>query len=533
MRWFLNKKTSFKLLSTFILIAVILAGVSTYAMTNMNRIHQIGSDMYTQALQPMENMAKAQNELLQLRITWRDIATSEDNEELEAKTEELKKIRKDVEENIGIYTDSYESESAEAQQEAQEFHDMFMADFKAYNDLMDQAIQSVVADRRSFAQLDDDLYGYHNRLTNSLEEIWELDMSLSEEEYVDSNKTFSTTIKIMIAIVVITLIICIALGMMLTRIIARPLDNMADLLEKVAQGDLTVTTNIQTNDEIGRLAESLNKMVFQMRETVGNILSAAGNLSASASQVSAATEEIASSSTEQANSAQTMNELFKELSDAISAVAQNTEQAAELSNRAIKVAQDGEKVVLSSVEGSNLVSERVAQLEEDSNKIGEIIEVIDDIADQTNLLALNAAIEAARAGEQGRGFAVVADEVRKLAERSGEATKQITDIIKEMQDNTHRSVAAVEDGLTYTQKSGEAFKEIIDVVNDTGNKVTEIAGASEEQAAQSAEVLSFIESISATTEEAAASSEETASTAQALNDLAEQLNRSVESFKTR
>ncbi|MFS0644592.1 methyl-accepting chemotaxis protein [Siminovitchia sp. 179-K 8D1 HS] len=531
MRWYLNRKTSFKLLSTFTLIAIILAGVSMYAIINMKKIHDIGSEMYTQALKPMENMSKAQNELLQLRIIWRDIANADPKDDLDPKINELKKIREDIEKNIAIYTDSYELESEEAKQEAQEFQEKFMSDFKAYNDSFDQAVQAIAADRRSFQQLDTELNGYHKRLTNALEEIWELDMSISGEEHLHLTKTFSTTIKIMIAIIILTLAICISLGKMLTRIIAQPLNDMANLAEKVAAGDLTETTTIQTKDEVGRLAQSMNKMVMQLRETVGNILRAAENLSASASQVSASTEEIASSSTEQANAAQTMNELFKELSEAINAVAQNTEEAAELSNKAIQVAQNGEKVVLSSVEGSNLVSEQMSRLEEDSNKIGEIIEVIDDIADQTNLLALNAAIEAARAGEQGRGFAVVADEVRKLAERSGKATKQITDIIKGMQDNTNKSVAAVEDGLEFTRKSGEAFKEIIRTVNDTGNKVTEIAGASEEQAAQSAEVLSFIESISAATEEAAASSEETASTAQGLNDLAEQLKQSVESFK--
>src|SRR5690606_21323299 len=121
----------------------------------------------------------------------------------------------------------------------------------------------------------------------------------------------STTIKIMIAIIILTLAICISLGKMLTRIIAQPLNDMANLAEKVAAGDLTETTTIQTKDEVGRLAQSMNKMVMQLRETVGNILRAAENLSASASQVSASTEEIASSSTEQANAAQTMNELFK------------------------------------------------------------------------------------------------------------------------------------------------------------------------------------------------------------------------------
>jgi methyl-accepting chemotaxis protein len=177
------------------------------------------------------------------------------------------------------------------------------------------------------------------------------------------------------------------------------------------------------------------------------------------------------------------------------------------------------------------VNQQMSKLEKDSKQIGDIIEVIDDIAEQTNLLALNAAIEAARAGDQGRGFAVVADEVRKLAERSGEATKQITTIIKDMQENTQQSVKAVGDSVLSSQKTGETFENILTMVNESADKVSEIAAASEEQASQSSEVLAAIENISAGTEEAAAASEETAATAQSLAQLAEELNEAVEVFK--
>jgi len=233
----------------------------------------------------------------------------------------------------------------------------------------------------------------------------------------------------------------------------------------------------------------------------------------------------------QASAAQTMNELFRELSEAVNSVAQSAEHASELSDQTMRIAQDGGAVVSDSVQGMTLLSHQMSRLEEDSDKIGEIISVIEDIANQTNLLALNAAIEAARAGEHGRGFAVVANEVRKLAERSSNATKQITNIIKEMQRNTQQSVTAVVEGVALSQKNGAAFDHILSMVNDTAHKVTEIAAASEEQAAQSSEVMYSIESISAATEEMAASSSETANTAMALAQLAEELNGLVSIFK--
>ncbi|GIN19179.1 MAG TPA: methyl-accepting chemotaxis protein [Bacillus bacterium] len=531
MRWYLNRKTSFKLLSAFILVAVILAGVSIYAMLSMKKIHSNVWMTYEKTLVPMSHLTQAQIDLYKLETIWQDIAMSDAKADNSGKLEEIKSLRQDIEKNVNIYADAYLDFGEEIQEKGKRFREGFTSNFNEYNKAYDNAIQAISTDRGSFQQYDSELNKSHEEVANYIEEIKAVDMDINHEGYLDSGKLYSNTTTILITISILTFVFCIFLGLILTRVIARPLNEMANLVEKVAEGDLTETSDIKTKDEVGKLAQSFNSMVLNLRATVQNILSAAENLSASSEQVSASTDEIANASANQANAAQTMNELFRELSDAINAVAQNTEHAAELANKTIKIAQDGEKVVLSSVEGANIVSEQMTRLERDSNRIGEIIEVIDDIADQTNLLALNAAIEAARAGDQGRGFAVVADEVRKLAERSGEATKQITTIIKEMQENTHQSVESVEEGLAFTQQSGEAFEEIINMVNDTGNKVTEIAGASEEQAAQSAEVLTFIESISAATEEASASSEETASTANALTELAEELNASVASFK--
>jgi methyl-accepting chemotaxis protein len=360
---------------------------------------------------------------------------------------------------------------------------------------------------------------------------WSVGISIPMKEITaESNQMLYATI----TAGVLAMILLGVVVVWLTQAIVRPITASIKIGEAMAQGDFTQDVPklyVKRKDEIGVLARVFQTITDSMRDMLGQVNLSTAQVAAATQQISASAEQLASGSNTQAESAQNINELFKELSAGINSVATSAEQASELASRTSVIAVEGGKVVQQSIDGMNVVNQQMSRLAEDSHKIGEIIDVIDEIAEQTNLLALNAAIEAARAGEQGRGFAVVADEVRKLAERSGQATKQIATIIKGMQVNTEQSVKAVADGVLSSQKTGEAFESIISMVNESTGKVTEIAAASEEQAAQSSEVLSSIESISATTQEAAASSEETASTAQSLAHLAENLNHTVTRFK--
>ncbi|WEK54629.1 MAG: methyl-accepting chemotaxis protein [Candidatus Cohnella colombiensis] len=357
---------------------------------------------------------------------------------------------------------------------------------------------------------------------------WKIIGAIELSEISDATRNILYTT---VMVIVISILIGALLLIWILRSITSPLTRLIGATEKIANGDLTEEIEIRSKDELGQLSSSVNHMVHKLRDLIEDVINSSHNVASSSEQISATTEEIASGSSMQAEAAMNMQERFNELSLAINAVAENAEGAAELASKTTSIAQEGGTIVQNSVDSMTQVSSQMTLLEQDSGKIGEIIEVINDIADQTNLLALNAAIEAARAGEQGRGFAVVADEVRKLAERSSEATKQITIIIKEMQGNTHRSVIAVSNGVNQTQETGKAFERIIAMINDTEQKVSEIAAASEEQAAQTDEVRKSIESISAASQEAAAAAEETAATSQSLAHLAEGLNDSVSIFK--
>lgn len=530
MKWFMNMKTTVKLITAFVIVSAILCAVGFYGISNLSKMNESIVDMYNNRLSPIAYLGKMNELVLQNRINTRDM-NSRANTDAE-RNEYKNKIEgnvKEIEAVIKKYTNTaLRSEEVEITKD-------YPAVWQRYTSGLDNAIEmnnkNISNEEYSAYLLNSDLNKATIDLMNILQNLIDVNKKQAEDSNAYASNLYKSSRSITVAVILIALLLSIGLGYIISQVIARPLNRVVQLVGKVAQGDLSETSDINSKDEVGVLASSVNDMVLNLRQTVGEILVSAETVSAASQQISASTEEIASGSMSQASAAQTMNELFGELSHAINSVARGAEQASELSDRTMSIAQDGGKVVQVSIDGMTHVNEQMFKLVGDSNKIGEIIEVIDDIAEQTNLLALNAAIEAARAGDQGRGFAVVADEVRKLAERSSEATKQITKIIKGMQENTQQSVKAVEEGVLASQKTGEAFDSIMSMVTDTAYKVTEIAAASEEQAAQSSEVMSSIESISAATEEAAASSQETASTAQSLAHLAEDLNNAVSIFK--
>ncbi len=310
--------------------------------------------------------------------------------------------------------------------------------------------------------------------------------------------------------------------------------------------DLTVKIGVNSQDENGQMATAFNRMIEKFHGIIKDIHSSIEHLASSSEELSASAVQIAGGTQSQSAKASQVSTASTEMSATIIEVAKNVSGAADAAKEASSVAVKGGEIVsltINSMDGiaksAKESSRIISTLGNRSQEIGNIVNVIDDIADQTNLLALNAAIEAARAGEQGRGFAVVADEVRKLAEKTMKATREIGDMIKAMQDETGKAidsmeceVHAVEEGVKLAKDAGNSLKEIVTKVDVVTSMVHQITTATEQQSAATEQISGDIESVADVIRETSSSAQQIARASQEIAELATNLKSTVEIFKT-
>jgi len=330
------------------------------------------------------------------------------------------------------------------------------------------------------------------------------------------------------------------------RAVSLPLEKLAQSLKEIAEGegDLTRRLKVERNDEIGNTSRIFNTFMEKLQGVVRDVKRSAEDVMTTSQQLSSAAEELTRSSSQQSDATASMAASLEEVTVSIQQVADNSDRAQTMATEAGALSGEGHKAVNEAIDEMQKISKSVNAssaaintLEEKSQQISTVASVIKDIADQTNLLALNAAIEAARAGEQGRGFAVVADEVRKLAERTATATHEITNTIEEIRQSTQSSVAGmefsvgqVEKGVQMASHSGVAMANIEASTNNVKASVNEISSALREQSTAATQLAQDVEMIAQKAERNGSLAHESAQSAKHLAELAATLKHSVDRF---
>lgn len=358
--------------------------------------------------------------------------------------------------------------------------------------------------------------------------------------------TAEVTYKNILLALILVAVFVLVTGILFSQWITRPLRDLTIAADAVArEGDLTKTVPIKSSNEVGQLAEAFNHMIYNLGSLVKHMRSGGIQIDSSARDILVASEQQASGSTEQAASVAEISATIEQLATTSKQIADSAGSVANLAEQTLANARSGQETVGDSIEGmdeirdaTQQIAKKILELGQKSQAIAHIIEMISGIADRTDLLALNAAIEAAKAGEAGRGFAVLAGEIRILAENVVESTRQIRNLLTEIQTSINASVMAMEDGtkkvekgVDLANKTGGSLEEILSMIERTTSSTKQIMVSTRQQETASDQVVIAMKEIAEVSQQSATNAKQTTVVANKLASLSEELKKAIEQFK--
>jgi methyl-accepting chemotaxis protein len=377
-------------------------------------------------------------------------------------------------------------------------------------------------------------------LLSSTHEISTLQSQRRDDEAAQSRKA-------LISVAALAMMLGLMAAWMITQQIIAPLRDTLNAAKRIAQGDLSVDLDVQRRDEMGDLQHSIQDMTQSLRTLISGISDGVTQIASAATQLSAVTEQTSAGVNNQKDETDQVATAMNQMTSTVLEVARNAEEASEAAQQADQQAREGDNVVSDAISQIERLATEVnnstlamGKLKLESDKIGGVLDVIKSVSQQTNLLALNAAIEAARAGEAGRGFAVVADEVRSLAQRTQESTEEIEVLIAALQNGTQQVVGTLDasrslsdSSVELSRRAGTALEHITRTVSTIQNMNQQIATAGEEQSVVADQINRSVINVRSVSEQTAAASEETAASSVELARLGTQLQEMVGRFRVR
>ena len=535
-RWFADRSITTKMQISFAVIAFLTGSVGYCGVHNILALKKTGAALYSQGVQPLSVLGQLGMAAQKARVNLRGMMIDNDRDRMEANAQAVQQRYDEVDAlilTLGGDTGAQELTTLRTL-------------LKGYRPVWQEIIRLHLAGNTGNALdlMRSGALDTEKRIETALRELIAVYTREAKMHGEESARMADLATNIMISISVAGFLVSFLLGYISSRMITRPIMFCVEFADQIASGDLTQHRVLSSKDETGRLMHAMNTMTEKLHTILSQVSSTSTQVATAADHLHSTAVRIASGSEEIASQAATVATAGEEMSATSGDIALNCHSAAEGAGRASQSAKNGASVVDATISVMSRIAENVQEsartverLGERSVQIGAIIGTIEDIADQTNLLALNAAIEAARAGEQGRGFAVVADEVRALAERTTRATREISEMIKAIQHETRGAVAAMEEGVRQVESgtleaahSGRALGDILEQVNAVALQVDQIATAAEQQTATTSEISSNMMDITEVVHISSHGAQESVAAAQQLNRYSQELQQLVGQF---
>ena len=537
-----NLKIRTKLNILVIFASLLMVAIGTTGLLGINISNSALSSVYNENLLHIIQLNEVRDHQTQVRTELLEAGLERDGFEILARIDKVRSSLFQIETILGEYNKHTMSA------EEKKLMDAFMAERMDYGrngvipilDLLQaEKFEQVQKLRKEVMNP-----GYA-KASVGIDALIQLQVNAAKKEFERVEKATKIIRIIAIATIVAGLALSIVLGLIITRSVNSGVRELAVTAKKLANGELTARVNWDSTDELGDVGRAFNQMATEFSSLISQVRQSADQVASAAAMQTGTAEKVSAISGKQTQQAAIAASSIENLNSAVKEIAQKTDDVVTSANDASTMAAEGQKVVNKAVQGIQQVATTVKEsaqlmvaLGQRSDQIGQIVNVIKDIAEQTNLLALNAAIEAARAGEQGRGFAVVADEVRKLAERTATATSEISKMISAIQSETGNAVSTMEkgssqvsDGVALANQAGQSLQNINSSVKRVVEMIEQISEATRSQSEMTNEITKRVEHIAEMAQENTSSIDETTHASHDLQNLSGHLQQVVSRFK--